>query len=111
MEILNDIDGMRLALEWAARGLYTTSPNPRIGCVIVKDGQVIGAGVTHTFSVTISYVFNANTPPTVCAVTPTPGSGLYNAVSSTNAVLRDLAAAGAAEGTVVITDADIPPVV
>ncbi|MGK5007625.1 bifunctional diaminohydroxyphosphoribosylaminopyrimidine deaminase/5-amino-6-(5-phosphoribosylamino)uracil reductase RibD [Janthinobacterium sp. LB2P70] len=47
MEILNDIDGMRLALEWAARGLYTTSPNPRIGCVIVSDGQVIGAGVTQ----------------------------------------------------------------
>ncbi|OEZ89891.1 riboflavin biosynthesis protein RibD [Janthinobacterium sp. HH104] len=47
MEILNDIDGMRLALEWAARGLYTTSPNPRIGCVIVRDGQVIGVGVTQ----------------------------------------------------------------
>ncbi len=47
MEILNDIDGMRLALEWAARGLYTTSPNPRIGCVIVRDGQVIGAGLTQ----------------------------------------------------------------
>ncbi|HEV7813643.1 MAG TPA: bifunctional diaminohydroxyphosphoribosylaminopyrimidine deaminase/5-amino-6-(5-phosphoribosylamino)uracil reductase RibD, partial [Janthinobacterium sp.] len=38
---------MRLALEWAAKGLYTTSPNPRIGCVIVRDGQVIGAGVTQ----------------------------------------------------------------
>ena len=38
---------MRLALAWAARGLYTTSPNPRIGCVIVKDGLVIGAGVTQ----------------------------------------------------------------
>ena len=38
---------MRLALDWAARGLYTTSPNPHIGCVIVRDGQVIGAGVTQ----------------------------------------------------------------
>ena len=38
---------MTLALEWAAKGLYTTSPNPRIGCVIVKDGHVIGAGVTQ----------------------------------------------------------------
>lgn len=38
---------MRLALGWAAKGLYTTSPNPRIGCVIVKDGRVIGAGVTQ----------------------------------------------------------------
>ena len=47
MEIKNDVDGMRLALDWAARGLYTTSPNPHIGCVIVRDGQVIGAGVTQ----------------------------------------------------------------
>lgn len=47
MEINNDVDGMRLALDWAARGLYTTSPNPHIGCVIVRDGQVIGAGVTQ----------------------------------------------------------------
>ena len=38
---------MRLALAWAEKGLYTTSPNPRIGCVIVADGQVIGAGVTQ----------------------------------------------------------------
>ncbi|WP_345303538.1 beta strand repeat-containing protein, partial [Lysobacter hankyongensis] len=48
---------------------------------LAPAGTSIGAGVTHTFNVTISYVFNANTPPTVCAVTPTPGSGLYNAVS------------------------------
>ncbi|MES2118847.1 MAG: bifunctional diaminohydroxyphosphoribosylaminopyrimidine deaminase/5-amino-6-(5-phosphoribosylamino)uracil reductase RibD [Pseudomonadota bacterium] len=47
MEIRNDLEGMTLALEWAAKGLYTTSPNPRIGCVIVRDGQVIGAGVTQ----------------------------------------------------------------
>ncbi|MFM9436118.1 diaminohydroxyphosphoribosylaminopyrimidine deaminase / 5-amino-6-(5-phosphoribosylamino)uracil reductase [Janthinobacterium sp. CG_23.3] len=47
MQILNDLDGMQLALEWAAKGLYATSPNPRIGCVIVKDGLVIGAGVTQ----------------------------------------------------------------
>jgi len=47
VEINNDVDGMRLALDWAARGLYTTSPNPHIGCVIVRDGQVIGAGVTQ----------------------------------------------------------------
>ena len=47
MNISNDTEGMKLALEWAAKGLYTTSPNPRIGCVIVRDGQVIGAGVTQ----------------------------------------------------------------
>lgn len=35
---------MRRALELAARGLYTTDPNPRVGCVIVRDGQVVGEG-------------------------------------------------------------------
>lgn len=35
---------MTQALRLAERGLYTTSPNPRVGCVIVKDGCVIGEG-------------------------------------------------------------------
>ncbi|HEU4851123.1 MAG TPA: bifunctional diaminohydroxyphosphoribosylaminopyrimidine deaminase/5-amino-6-(5-phosphoribosylamino)uracil reductase RibD [Telluria sp.] len=47
MQIIDDIDGMRLALEWARKGMYITSPNPRVGCVIVRDGQVIGAGSTQ----------------------------------------------------------------
>ena len=47
VQILTDIDGMRLALEWAAKGMYLTDPNPRIGCVIVRDGVVIGAGHTQ----------------------------------------------------------------
>ncbi|QOY96590.1 bifunctional diaminohydroxyphosphoribosylaminopyrimidine deaminase/5-amino-6-(5-phosphoribosylamino)uracil reductase RibD [Massilia sp. UMI-21] len=38
---------MALALAWAARGMYLTAPNPRIGCVIVRDGAVIGAGHTQ----------------------------------------------------------------
>lgn len=47
MDIRNDLEGMTLALAWAAKGLYTTAPNPHIGCVIVRDGVVIGAGVTQ----------------------------------------------------------------
>jgi len=35
---------MRRALELAQRGLYTTDPNPRVGCVLVRDGQVLGEG-------------------------------------------------------------------
>lgn len=35
---------MARALRLAERGLYTTMPNPRVGCVLVKDGQVIGEG-------------------------------------------------------------------
>ncbi|QOL52170.1 bifunctional diaminohydroxyphosphoribosylaminopyrimidine deaminase/5-amino-6-(5-phosphoribosylamino)uracil reductase RibD [Massilia litorea] len=38
---------MALALEWAAKGMYITAPNPRVGCVIVRDGEVIGAGHTQ----------------------------------------------------------------
>jgi diaminohydroxyphosphoribosylaminopyrimidine deaminase/5-amino-6-(5-phosphoribosylamino)uracil reductase len=35
---------MARALELAERGLYTTSPNPRVGCVIVRDGAIVGEG-------------------------------------------------------------------
>jgi len=39
-----DRELMRQAIELAGRGLYTTTPNPRVGCVIVKDGAVVGTG-------------------------------------------------------------------
>jgi diaminohydroxyphosphoribosylaminopyrimidine deaminase/5-amino-6-(5-phosphoribosylamino)uracil reductase len=35
---------MARALELAGRGLYTTTPNPRVGCVVVRDGLVAGEG-------------------------------------------------------------------
>jgi len=35
---------MAQALRLAERGLYTTSPNPRVGCVLVKDGKLLGEG-------------------------------------------------------------------
>ncbi len=35
---------MARALQLAVRGLYTTDPNPRVGCVIVRDAQVVGEG-------------------------------------------------------------------
>ncbi|MFP4639056.1 MAG: bifunctional diaminohydroxyphosphoribosylaminopyrimidine deaminase/5-amino-6-(5-phosphoribosylamino)uracil reductase RibD [Guyparkeria sp.] len=35
---------MARALALAERGLYTTSPNPRVGCVIVRDGEIVGDG-------------------------------------------------------------------
>ena len=35
---------MARAIRLAQRGLYTTDPNPRVGCVIVKDGEVVGEG-------------------------------------------------------------------
>ncbi len=38
---------MALALEWAARDMYGTAPNPRVGCVIVRDGRLLVAGHTQ----------------------------------------------------------------
>lgn len=35
---------MARALQLAARGLYTAHPNPRVGCVIVRDNEIVGAG-------------------------------------------------------------------
>ena len=35
---------MARALELAERSLYTTDPNPRVGCVIVREGVVLGEG-------------------------------------------------------------------
>lgn len=35
---------MARALELAQYGLYTTSPNPRVGCVLVKNGYIIAEG-------------------------------------------------------------------
>lgn len=35
---------MAVALQLAERGLYTTCPNPRVGCVLVRDGQIVGEG-------------------------------------------------------------------
>ena len=35
---------MSRALQLARRGLYTTHPNPRVGCVLVKNNDIIGEG-------------------------------------------------------------------
>ena len=35
---------MARALQLAERGLLTTDPNPRVGCVLVKNGEIVGEG-------------------------------------------------------------------
>ena len=35
---------MSQALQLAEKGLYSTSPNPRVGCVIVRVGKIVGSG-------------------------------------------------------------------
>lgn len=42
--LTNDFFWMSQALRLAERGFYTTRPNPRVGCVIVKDNQLIAEG-------------------------------------------------------------------
>ncbi|PSB92139.1 bifunctional diaminohydroxyphosphoribosylaminopyrimidine deaminase/5-amino-6-(5-phosphoribosylamino)uracil reductase RibD [Candidatus Pandoraea novymonadis] len=42
-----DFDFMRRALSLAEQSLWTASPNPRVGCVIVSQGRIIGEGWTQ----------------------------------------------------------------
>ena len=44
----SDIHWMSLALTWAEKAMYITTPNPRVGCVIVNtQGVLLGAGHTQ----------------------------------------------------------------
>lgn len=43
----DDLTWMRRALALAQTVMYTTAPNPRVGCVIVRDGRVLGEGATQ----------------------------------------------------------------
>lgn len=42
-----DRDYMRAALALAARGLGNVAPNPAVGCLVVKQGRVVGRGITQ----------------------------------------------------------------
>ena len=39
-----DVAFMQLALDLAKQGEFTTTPNPSVGCILVKDGEVVGKG-------------------------------------------------------------------
>lgn len=43
---MSDTRYMALALAMGRRGMGQTGPNPAVGCVIVKDGRIVGRGVT-----------------------------------------------------------------
>ncbi len=43
-ESMFDSQWMARALRLAERGLLTTTPNPRVGCILVKDGISVGEG-------------------------------------------------------------------
>ncbi len=42
-----DSSMMSRAIMLAKRGMYTTAPNPNVGCVIVRDGEIVGEGYHH----------------------------------------------------------------
>ncbi len=41
---LKDAEFMQLALDLAKQGEFTAAPNPAVGCVLVKNGQIVGKG-------------------------------------------------------------------
>lgn len=43
----DDYDWMRQALALAEQSLYITAPNPRIACLIVREGRLLASGVTQ----------------------------------------------------------------
>ncbi len=44
---IDDRQAMRIALQLAAESMNITSPNPRVGCVIVRDGEIVAQGRTQ----------------------------------------------------------------
>jgi diaminohydroxyphosphoribosylaminopyrimidine deaminase/5-amino-6-(5-phosphoribosylamino)uracil reductase len=42
-----DFQCMRRALELAGNALYVATPNPRVGCVVARDGRILGEGWTQ----------------------------------------------------------------
>ena len=44
MALDRDEELMARAVAIAGRGLWTTAPNPRVGCVLVREGAVIAEG-------------------------------------------------------------------
>ena len=52
---------MMLAIEQAKRGLYTTRPNPAVGCVIVQAEQIVGQGFHPKAGEPHAEVFALNT--------------------------------------------------
>ena len=58
---MSDRKWMARALQLAERGLYTAAPNPRVGCVLVRDDKIIGegwhyrAGLPHAEKVALAH--------------------------------------------------------
>jgi diaminohydroxyphosphoribosylaminopyrimidine deaminase / 5-amino-6-(5-phosphoribosylamino)uracil reductase len=92
---------MARALQLAEQGLYTTMPNPRVGCVIVKDGKTVGEGAhlkagephAEVFALrqagekakgATAYVHTGRTPPCVDALVKAKVSKVIAAMQDPN---------------------------
>jgi len=66
MTVRQDAFYMARAIQLAKKGRYTTDPNPRVGCVLVRDDQIISegwhvkAGLGHAEVEALKHVTDAN---------------------------------------------------
>ena len=44
---VSDVEWMRAAIALSRQSLYLTTPNPRVACLIVRDGQLLASGITQ----------------------------------------------------------------
>jgi diaminohydroxyphosphoribosylaminopyrimidine deaminase/5-amino-6-(5-phosphoribosylamino)uracil reductase len=104
-----DLHFMRLALELAKKGLGRTAPNPCVGAVIIRDGQIVGSGWHRKAGTPHAEVHAINEAGAACA-----GATLYvtlepcNHTGRTPPCSRAVLAAGIAR--VVVGMADPNPV-
>ena len=61
MRIDDDKKFMARALELAANGMGHTRPNPMVGAVLVKDGEIIGEG-WHEFYLSLIHISEPTRP-------------------------------------------------
>jgi diaminohydroxyphosphoribosylaminopyrimidine deaminase/5-amino-6-(5-phosphoribosylamino)uracil reductase len=103
---IDDIRWMALALQEARHGLYTTDPNPRVGCVIVRNGALLGsgfhqrAGLPHAERNALSHLPAGGAKGAVCYVTLEPCCH----VGRTEPCVDALIEAGVARVVVAMTD-------
>lgn len=89
-----DFTFMARAIQLAKKGQYTTHPNPRVGCVIVKDDEIIGegyhqkAGQSHAEINALRDVQNGDTKGATAYVTLEPCSHTGKTPPCANALIE-----------------------